>query len=193
MEADITTYRNRLTKASKYKRALWNVVWTLFFRTNLDREKYEIRWRNWLLRKFGAKIGRGCVVFSTVRIWQPWNLELGDHVTLSEGVNCYAVDKIRIGSQSVISCDAFLCTASHDIESPSHDLTFAPIEIGEHCWVAARSIVMPGRRIGDGGVVAAGAVVVKDVAPWTVVGGNPARFLKERKVRTATSDCETVD
>ena len=62
------------------------------------------------------------------------------------------------------------------------ELTCAPIEIGENCWIAARSIVMPGRSVGDGAVVAAGAVVVKNVEPWTVVGGNPARFIKKREL-----------
>ena len=60
------------------------------------------------------------------------------------------------------------------------ELTYAPIEIGDNSWIAARSIIMPGRSVGEGAVVAAGAVVTKDVEPWTVVGGNPAQFIKKR-------------
>jgi maltose O-acetyltransferase len=60
------------------------------------------------------------------------------------------------------------------------ELTYAPIEIGANAWVAAWSIVMPGVKVGEGAVVAAGAVVTKDIEDWTVVGGNPARFIKKR-------------
>lgn len=107
---------------------------------------------------------------------------MGDYATLSEKVICYTVAKIKIGNQTTVSRDVFLCCASHDVSSPIMELTCAPIEIGENCWIAARSIVMPGRSVGDGAVVAAGAVVVKNVEPWTVVGGNPARFIKKREL-----------
>ena len=85
-----------------------------------------------------------------------------------------------------MSREAFLCCAGHDISSPIMELTFAPITIGSNCWIAGRTIVMPGVTIGDGAVVGAGAVVTKDVAPWMVVGGNPAREIKRRELRDAT-------
>lgn len=108
---------------------------------------------------------------------------MGDYVALSENVICYSVDKIAIGSQTTISRDAFLCCASHDVTSPIMELTYAPITIGSNAWIAARAIVMPGRKVGDGAVVAAGSVVVSDVEPWTIVGGNPTKFISKRELK----------
>ena len=113
----------------------------------------------------------------------PKNLELGDWVALDVRVICYNVDKISIGSQSTISREAFICCAGHDIASQSMELTFAPVSIGNNCWIASRSTILQGVAIGDGAVVGACSVVTKDVAPWTVVCGNPARSLKKRELR----------
>lgn len=175
-------YRNRHSQGSKIKRALWNVVWFCFFRLT-PRGNLFRRWRAFLLRCFGAKIGKGCYILPDCRIWQPWKLELGDYSWLSQHVDCYAVDTVRIGAQCVISQDAFLCTASHDISSPIFELTTKSIVIEDQVWVGARAIILPGVTLHEGCVVAAGAVVTKDVPAWTVVGGNPARPIGKREVR----------
>lgn len=182
-ELDLKKYKNRHSLKSKIGRVVWNVVWALMFRPTPNRLRVFNWWRVFLLRCFGAKIGKGCVIFNSCEIWHPWNLEIGDMVALSENVICYTVDKIKIGNQTTISRDVFLCCASHDVTSPIMELTYAPIEIGNNSWIAARSIIMPGRSVGDGAVVAAGAVVIKDVEPWTIVGGNPAKFIKKRELR----------
>lgn len=184
MRLDLESYKNRHSVKSKVARALWNAVYWVLFRPSFDKFVLLEKWRIFLLRCFGAKIGtKTHSIYSTTIIWAPWNLELGDNVALSQHSNIYAVDKIRIGDNTVISREAFLCTASHDISSPIMELTTAPITIGSNCWICARAIVLPGVTIGDGAVVAAGAVVTKDVEPWTVVGGNPAKFLKNRSMR----------
>lgn len=186
---DLKNYKNRHSRASKLRRALWNIVWFFLFRLTPDRGLVLfVRWRVFLLRLFGAKIGRHCAIRNSCKVWQPWNLELGDWVALSEDCDIYSVDKIKIGSQTTISCGAFLCCASHDVTSPIMELTYAPIEIGENAWIAARAIVMPGVRIGDGAVVGAGAVVVHDVESWTIVGGNPAKFIKRRELKGQTDE-----
>ncbi len=131
---------------------------------------------------FGAKIGKGANVLASCRIWQPWKLEMGDYSCLSQRVDCYNVDWVRIGAQALVSQDAFLCTASHDISSRIMELTTEPIMIGAQAWVCARAIVMPGITVNEGAVVAAGSIVAKDVSPWTVVGGNPAVAIKKREL-----------
>lgn len=83
----------------------------------------------------------------------------------------------RIGANAVISEGAFICTASHDIRSEAFELVTKPVEIGDSAWIAARAIVLPGRKVGEGAVVAAGAVVARDVEPDNVVAGNPARVI----------------
>lgn len=183
MELDLQNYQNRHSLGSKVARAVWNVVCIIAFKWTPDHLVFFNAWRVLLLRCFGARIGRHCVVKSSCEIWQPWNLMIGDYVALGENVVCYTVDKISIGSQTTVSRDAFLCCASHDVTSPIMELTFAPITIGSNAWIAARSIILPGRKVGAGAVVAAGAVVINDVQPWTVVGGNPATFISRREVK----------
>ena len=183
-ELDLKNYKNRHSMKSKVARLLWNIVWLLLFRLTPDRGLgVFVWWRIFLLRLFGAKIGKHCAIRNSAKIWQPWNLELGDWVAVSEDSDIYSADKIHIGDRSTISRGTFLCCASHDIESRIMELTYAPITIGHDAWVAGHAIVLPGVTIGDGAVVAAGAVVTKDVEPWTVVGGNPAKFIKKRELR----------
>lgn len=184
-ELDLKNYKNRHSRKSKLARAIWNIVyWTMFRMTPGKIGLFE-KWRIFLLKCFGAKIGtKTHSIYSSAEIWAPWNLELGDNVALSQHTNIYAVDKICIGDNTVISREAFLCAASHDISSPIMELSTAPITIGANCWICARAIILPGVTIGDGAVVAAGAVVTKDVEPWTVVGGNPAKFIKRRSLRS---------
>jgi putative colanic acid biosynthesis acetyltransferase WcaF len=130
------------------------------------------------------RIGQGCAVYPSCRIWAPWNLLIGDYVCLSFDVDCYCVDRVLIGSHTTVSQYSFLCTASHDITSKNMELVTAPIKIGSQAWVAARAFVGPGVEIGDGAVVGACALVTKAVTPWTVVAGNPARFIKNREIRS---------
>lgn len=141
--------------------------------------------RNALLRKFGAQIGKGGIIYRSARIYAPWNLKIGDWTVVGPRVSIYNKAMVEIGDEVVVSQDVFLCTASHDISSPSLALVSKPIIIGPVVWIAAKSIVLPGVTIGEGAVVGAGSVVTKDVEPWTVVGGNPAKFIKKRVVREA--------
>jgi putative colanic acid biosynthesis acetyltransferase WcaF len=83
-----------------------------------------------------------------------------------------------------VSQETYLCSASHDFEDPSMPLIFSPITIGAESWVAAGCFIGPGTTVGEGAVVGAYSVVTKDVPPWTVVAGNPARVLRERKLKS---------
>lgn len=174
------TYHNTHSLKNKLGRIGWSLVRALFFSMTPRWGMYK--WRRFLLRLFGARMGKSAVRPSC-RIWAPWNLVVGDGAALDEEVYCYCVAPIKIGDSAVISRGAFLCTAGHDIQSPTRDLVAAPIEIGDFAWVAARAFVGPGVVIGEGAVVGACAVVTKDVEPWTVVAGNPARVIKKRTIK----------
>ena len=106
--------------------------------------------------------------------------------SIGSGAWVYALYKIAIGKNVCVGEDVRLITGSHDVSSPNFDLVTKPITINDNVWVATGAIVLPGVTIGEGAVVAAGAVVTKDVAPWTVVGGNPAKFIKKRVRRDET-------
>lgn len=157
---------------------MWNVVWTILFRP-APRPLHA--WRALLLRLFGARLGRKVHVYPSARVWAPWNLEMGDHACLSEGVDCYCVDKIRIGARATVSQYSFLCTASHDYTVAEFPLVTGPITIGEHGWIAADVFVAPGVTIGAGAVVSARSSVFHDIPPWVVAAGSPAKPIKSRE------------
>lgn len=168
---------HRLSLGNKIARTLWQIVWFLFYRPS---PRLLHPWRCLLLRLFGAKLGKAVHPYPSARIWAPWKLEMGDHSCLSEGVDCYCVDNIRIGAHSTVSQYSFLCTASHDYNQAGMPLVTAPITIGEHVWITADVFVGPGVRIGDGVVVSARSSVFNDLPSWTVVRGNPAVPMKMR-------------
>ena len=178
---DLKNYKNRHSLKSKIVRVIWNVIWLLLFRLT-PRGNFFRPWRIALLKVFGAKVKWSSNVLPSCRIWQPWKLTMGEYACLSADVYCYTVDEIEIGDQTTISQGVKLCCAGHDITSRTMELIYSPIIIGSNAWVAGWSIILPGVTIGEGAVVAAGAVVTKNVEPWTVVGGNPAKFIKKRVV-----------
>jgi putative colanic acid biosynthesis acetyltransferase WcaF len=164
---------------NKAGRALWGLAYLLAFRFT---PRWLGAWRNFLLRCFGARI-RSARFHPSVRVWAPWLLEVGEQVTVAEGVHLYNAYGITLGDRVILSQGAFLCTASHDYNEPTYPLTGGRIVVADDCWVAAEAFLAPGVRVGEGAVVGARACVFKDVAPWTVVGGNPACVLKERRLR----------
>lgn len=181
MHMDMKNYKNRHSLKSKLARVVWEIVWLTLFRPT---PRYCLHaWRRFLLRLFGAKLAQGVRVLPSCKVWQPWNLEMEEYSCMAEDVECYSVDKITIGANAVVSQGAFLCGASHDISSPTMELTYAPISIGRGAWVASRAFVGMGVTIGEGAVVGACAVVTKDVEPWSVVAGNPAKFIKKRVIQ----------
>lgn len=175
-----SAYQDSLTIGNKLRRLIWNV--TAFLLIRLWGGPIFRYWRVFVLRCFGAKVGRHCAVAAGAKIWAPWNLELGEYTAIAAGAQIYDVAPIKIGSNVTISQEAYVCTASHDISKLKKPLVTKAIVIGDSAWICARAIVLPGVTIGEGAVVAAGAVVTKDVPPWTVVGGNPAQVIKRREL-----------
>jgi putative colanic acid biosynthesis acetyltransferase WcaF len=144
-------------------------------------------WRCFLLRRFGAKIGRHVHIYPTVRIQHPWLLEVGDYAAIGEEARIYNLGSIKIGPRATISQHAYLCAGSHDHASPDMRLLKLPIAVGADAWVCADAFVGPGVSVGEGAVVGARAAAFSDVPPWTIVGGNPAKYIKERQIHDADS------
>jgi putative colanic acid biosynthesis acetyltransferase WcaF len=166
--------RNRLA------RVLWQLCWLMLCRFTPPPLH---GWRAFILRGFGAQLGRGVRVHASVRIWLPANLELGDHVLIGPGARLYNQGRIRIGARSVVSQRAHLCASSHDLRDPHFQLMLRPVTIGEQCWVATEAFVGPGVTMGDGAVLAARGALFGDAEPDGVYSGNPALFLKPRELR----------
>jgi putative colanic acid biosynthesis acetyltransferase WcaF len=127
----------------------------------------------------GAKIGKGVKIYPSARIMYPWLLQIGDQTTISWQVKVYNLGFSTIGSYTMISQYSHLCGGTHDYKSKEFDLLRTGFHIGNHVWIATDAFIGPGVTVSDGAVVAARAVVVRDVKAGTVVGGNPARTLSE--------------
>ncbi len=133
-----------------------------------------------LLRLFGAKVNSSNLICGGVKVWCPWNLELGHASAIGYGVELYNFAPIRIGDNTVVSQYSYLCTSTHDYTNPLYPLVNKQIEIGSQVWLAADVFVAPGVSVGEGAVVGARSVVTRNVRPWTVSAGNPCREIKER-------------
>jgi glycosyltransferase involved in cell wall biosynthesis/acetyltransferase-like isoleucine patch superfamily enzyme len=138
------------------------------------------RLKRWLLRLFGASIGRGVVIKPHVRIKYPWQLSIGDHSWIGEEAWIDNLAPVRIENDVCISQGVYLCTGSHDHERVTFDLIVKPIVIEAEAWVATRAVVLQGVTVGRGAVVAAGSVVTTDVSFAAIVGGIPAAAIGER-------------
>jgi putative colanic acid biosynthesis acetyltransferase WcaF len=178
---DLSHYHNALSRKNQIVRLIWTIVWGLLARP-LPRSVGS-GWKRLLLRLFGAKIASTAVVYSSAKVYYPANLVMEAYSCLASDVDCYNVALIHIGANTTVSQGAYLCTASHDITDPLNHLITAPIVIEDQAWVGAKAFVGMGVTIGQGAVVGATASVYKNIDPWTVVGGNPAKFIKKRIIK----------
>jgi putative colanic acid biosynthesis acetyltransferase WcaF len=162
-------------------RVVWNFVYLVFFRfspTPLH------GWRTFLLRCFGAKVGRGVHVYPGAKIWAPWNLELHDECGIASGATLYSQNIITVGHRAVISQDSYICTGTHAYTLKGQPLITFPIIIEDHVWIAAGVFVSPGVTIGEGAVIGARSVVTKNMPQWMICAGHPCKPIKERIMKT---------
>lgn len=158
-------------------RFLWAGIYNVLFKFS---PKPMHSWRAFLLRCFKAKVGGGVHVYPKVKIWAPWNLELGDECGVGNGAILYSQGKISIGYRTVISQGVHLCTGTHDYNQPGFPLVTKPIIIGSHVWIAAEAFVHPGIVINEGCIIGARSVVTKDMPAWMICTGHPCKPVKER-------------
>jgi putative colanic acid biosynthesis acetyltransferase WcaF len=158
--------------APRWCEASWTVIKNIFFLTGWPWPSF---WRSLLLRLFGAQVGAGVLIRSRVNITFPWRLVVGDHSWLGEDVIILNLAPVHIGAHCCISQRAFLCTGSHNFQAASFNLVTHPITIADRSWIAAMCFVAPGVTVGPDAMAAAGSIVTRDVAPFTIVAGNPAR------------------
>ncbi len=179
--------KNRLAPKWSWFALVGRVLWALAKPFFVCSPRLCWGWRRFLLRCFGARVGRHVQIYPSVRIFVPWNLIVGDFSAIGFDVLIYNLGTVTIGQRVTVSQRAHLCGGSHDCRDATMPLLKLPITVGDDAWICADAFVGPKVSVGEGAVVGARAAVFKDVLPWTVVGGNPAKVLSERKL-TETHD-----
>jgi len=178
MSIDIQANRSarKWTRSEQLGRIMWTAAWPLFRLS----PRPMWRWRVALLRLFGAHIDSGVRIHPSVAIEIPWNLTIGQYVAVGDRSILYNLGTVEIGSETTISQGAHLCAGTHDYRKRDFPLVKSPIVIGKGAWICADAFIGPNVQIGDRSIVGARAVVVRNVPPNSMVGGNPARFIKKR-------------
>ncbi len=179
-DVDLSNYNNTITRKEQVLRLLFQIVWFCLAKP-VPRRMFN-PWKLFLLRLFGAKLHNKSVIYSSVNVYMPWNLEMDAYACLAPEVDCYNVAKISVGAHSTVSQKTFLCSASHDVTKSNNPLITVPITIKDQVWIGASVFIGMGVTVGQGAVVGATASVYKNVDDWTIVGGNPAKFIKKREI-----------
>jgi putative colanic acid biosynthesis acetyltransferase WcaF len=139
-------------------------------------------WRRFLLRLFGAKIGKGANISPSAKIWLPSNLVIDDYAAIGESADIYCMAKVYIGKHAIVSKGAHICAGTHNIDDVFFQLVTKEIRIGDYAWVAADAFVGPGVTLGEGAVLGACGVAARPLSEWGVYAGNPAQFIRSRVV-----------
>jgi putative colanic acid biosynthesis acetyltransferase WcaF len=139
-------------------------------------------WRRFLLRLFGAKIGKKVLVRPSVTITYPWKVCVGDYSWIGDNVELYSLGDIKIGNNTVISQKSYLCSGTHKLTDSTFKILSNPINIGNEVWIASDVFVSPGIEIGDGTVVGARSTVFNNLPPGKICYGNPAKPMKDRPI-----------
>ena len=118
----------------------------------------------------------------------PWQLTMEDRACLAPDCEVYNLGPCIVRARATVAQRVYLCGGTHDLTREDLPLVVGTIDIGEDAFVGAQAMILPGVAIGAGAVVGAGSVVTKDVEPWTIVGGNPARAIGRREHPRAPRD-----
>jgi putative colanic acid biosynthesis acetyltransferase WcaF len=156
---------------------LWWLVQATMFRWS---PQVAYSWRRWLLRLFGAKVGKGVNLRPSVVITYPWKLTIGDWSWIGDFVTLYTLGEITIGDNVVISQHSYICGASHDFTSPAFDIITNPVHIESEVWISSGVFVSPGVRIRRGAVVGARSLVLNDLPEMMLSAGHPAKPIRSR-------------
>jgi acetyltransferase-like isoleucine patch superfamily enzyme len=133
-----------------------------------------------LLKCLRANIGKKVGLYRGFQVRAPWKMTIGNNTIIGHQAMLDARMGLAIGSNVNLSNEVMIWTLHHDYNSPYFNQVGAPVKIEDYAWICSRAIILPGVTVGKGAVVAAGAVVTKDVPAYTVVGGTPAKKIADR-------------
>jgi len=179
MRLDDYDQRGYQPGAGLLRRVVWYLLNALLFDSwLLPSSTIKVK----ILRLFGAKIGNNVVIKPRVNIKYPWFLSIGDSVWIGESVWLDNLDWIKIKSNVCISQGAYLLTGNHDYKDPCFGLIISQINVEDHAWLGANSVICPGVMVGRGAVITAACVLKKSAVEYGVYEGNPAQYVRVRKL-----------
>lgn len=137
-------------------------------------------WRRFLLRLFGAEIGKKVLIRSSVSITYPWNLHIGDYSWVGDDCVIYNLGKVSIGKNVAIAHKVYLNTGGHDYRKETFDIFSKPVVIEDECWLTNDVYVAPGVTIGKGTIIGARSTVLKSMPAGKICVGMPAKPIRDR-------------
>ena len=178
MKTDLSRYDNKWYHpgASWLTRVIWYCTNACLFNSYFP--FYSIK--NFVLRVFGAEIGKYVVIKPKINIKYPWKLKIGDHCWIGEGVWIDSLDEVVIGDNCCISQGALLLCGNHNYKKPTFDLMTGKIILEDGVWLGAKSIVCGGVTCKSHSVLSVASIAVSDMDAYSIYQGNPAVKIKER-------------
>lgn len=166
-----------------FLRMLWLSVNRVIFQTHFP---WPFKLKVGLLRIFGSRVGLGVVIKPRVNIKYPWNVSIGNHCWIGEGVWIDSLGKVIFGDNVCLSQGCMIETGNHDWSDPKFGLVIDDVVLDDGSWAGACSLLLPGSKLGNHAVLAAGAVLNGDAEPYSIYMGNPAVKKGERLIKYPT-------
>lgn len=180
-QTELSKYNNSWYKpgAGKIKMLIWYFINVLFFINPLNPLSGL---KVFLLKLFGAKMGKGIVIKPNVNIKYPWLLEVGDYTWIGERVWIDNLAKVTIGKNCCLSQGAMLLCGNHNYKKSTFDLIVKPITLEDGAWVGALSVVCPGVTLKSHAILTVQSVATETLEPFSLYKGNPAVKIREREI-----------
>jgi maltose O-acetyltransferase len=159
--------------------SIWHDFWLMWLHVGNDLIPSH-SFRRWIFALAGGRIGSGSVIHMCARYYSPSGIVIGKDTLIGYRVTLDGRARLSIGSHVDIASEVMIYNSEHDLQAADFHATVAPVEIGDYVFIGPRAIILPGVKIGRGAVIAAGAVVTKDVPDFAIVGGVPAKVIGER-------------
>lgn len=179
-EFELRIDANRRAAKWSFKELFLRTLWALCQPAFRFSPRVLWGWRRCMLRVFGAAVGRNVHVYPTATVTIPWNLRIGDFASVGDHARIYNLGHVTIGRAVTISQFAHLCAGTHDYTRADLPLVKSPVRIEDGAWICADAFIGPNVTVASHAIVGARAVVVRDVGEWTIVAGNPAKFVRRR-------------
>ena len=171
----------------EYGKNLSDLIIWLIYTHFVSKIPYSVgdKIRKLITKRLFKEVGVGTSISTNVKLLCPQQICIGKRVGIPNNVTLDGRGGLEIGDDTMVGFESIILTSTHnsnrrDIPIREQGMFRAPIRIGTDVWIGARVIILPGVTIGDGAIIGVNAVVTKDIPPNTIVGGVPAKFIKER-------------